>query len=134
MRTICRSICFQVALTGTRNQCFLWYFFTAALSTWESILSSSLIPLDKIQSRFLEDIGVNATDALIHFNLAPLNTRIDLAMLGVIHRSVLQLGCNHFQKLFVVNPNPPRSFLRRHSKQLLDVFSDLHRDYILSGH
>ena len=59
--------------------------------------SSSLIPLDKIQSRFLEEIGVNAIDALIHFNLAPLSTRRDLAMLGVIHRSILQLGCNHFQ-------------------------------------
>ena len=40
-------------------------------------------------------------DALLYFGLAPLDARRDIAVLGVIHRTVLGLGPKHFQKFFI---------------------------------
>ena len=48
--------------------------------------------LDAVQRNFLHDIGVDEVTALLHFHLAPLNTRRDIALLGVIHRAVLGKG------------------------------------------
>ena len=58
--------------------------------------------LDRIQSKFLDDAGLNEADALMEFNLAPLSARRDIAMMGVIHRSVLRKGPPHFRKHFVL--------------------------------
>ena len=56
--------------------------------------------LDAIQSGFLKDVGVDDVTALVDFHLAPLCTRRDMAMLGVIHRTVLGNGPPQFQKYF----------------------------------
>lgn len=53
--------------------------------------------LDRIQSKFLEDAGIDEAAALMNFNLAPLRTRRDIAMMGVIHRRVLGKGPEHFK-------------------------------------
>ena len=57
-------------------------------------------PLDNVQRRFLKEVGVSEVDALLTFNLAPLETRRDMAMLAVIHRAVLRKGPPHLQKFF----------------------------------
>ena len=54
--------------------------------------TSTLAPLDKLQTRFLRELGLSEVDALVHFALAPLATRRDMAMLGVVHRAVLRKG------------------------------------------
>ena len=59
-----------------------------------------LAKLDRIQTRFLEDIGVVELAASMEFNLAPLAARRDMAMLGVIHRTVIRRGPSHFQEFF----------------------------------
>jgi hypothetical protein len=59
-----------------------------------------LARLDRVQTKFLQDVGIGATEALIQFNLAPLSTRRDIAMLGVIHRSKLGKGPRHFRNFF----------------------------------
>ena len=51
-----------------------------------------LVRLDRVQEKFLEDVGISSQDALLHFNLAPLASRRDMAMLGMIHRTVLRKG------------------------------------------
>ena len=56
--------------------------------------------LDMIQSKFLNHCGVDETAALIVFNLAPLAARRDIAMLGLIHRTALGKGPQHFKELF----------------------------------
>jgi hypothetical protein len=56
--------------------------------------------LDNVQASFLKDVGVEELVALIHFHLAPLSARRDMAMLGVIHRTVLGNGPPQFQKYF----------------------------------
>ncbi len=50
---------------------------------------SALKALDAIQQRLLRQTGLSETDALVHFNLAPPSTRRDIAMLGIIHRTLL---------------------------------------------
>jgi hypothetical protein len=46
--------------------------------------------LDRVQDKFLEDVGISSQDALLQFNLAPLASRRVIAMLGLIHRAVLR--------------------------------------------
>ena len=50
-----------------------------------------LAGIDAIQKRFLRECCLTQEDALVFFNLAPLETRRDMAMLGLIHWTVL--GC-----------------------------------------
>jgi uncharacterized protein YjiS (DUF1127 family) len=60
----------------------------------------SLAALDRLQNRFLKDAGVDEDAALTHFNLAPLSSRRDMAMLGMIHRTMLGKGPAQFLQLF----------------------------------
>ena len=46
---------------------------------------TTLAGIDAMQRRFLRECGLSDEDALLHFNLAPLETRRDIAMLGLIH-------------------------------------------------
>ena len=82
--------------------------------------SSGLGPLDAIQNRFLRSLGISALDALNHFALAPLSARRDIAMLGVIHRSVLGHSPGHFSRFFRPAPPPPPRSPRRHARHLAD--------------
>ena len=56
--------------------------------------------LDAVQDKFLKDVGVDLVTALADFNLAPLAVRRDIAMLGVIHRTVLGKGPRQFARHF----------------------------------
>ena len=65
------------------------------------------------------------TEALMEFSLAPLAARRDIAMLGVIHRTVLGKGPEHFQQFFrpeeaTKKTRWTRQAARRHAKQLED--------------
>ena len=64
--------------------------------------SVSLInKIDRVQESFLEDAGIDAINALLIFNLAPLCLRRDIALLGLIHRTMLGQGPEHFKQWFV---------------------------------
>ena len=52
--------------------------------------SSVLAQLDRLQDSFLREIGLFREEALIHFNLAPLSMRRDIALLGLLHRSAIE--------------------------------------------
>ena len=85
--------------------------------------TSALAALDNVQSRFLRDAGVTEEEALLEFNLAPLPTRRDMAMLGVIHRASLGKGPQQFGAFFkpaeAKKEHPAtRRQERRHSRQL----------------
>ncbi len=51
-----------------------------------------LCRLDAVQTRFLKDIGVDEVTALLGFHLAPLSALRDMALLVLIHRTVLGLN------------------------------------------
>ena len=84
--------------------------------------SSLLQHIDKIQGRLLQSLDVTSTEALMEYHVAPLSSRRDIAMLGVIHRAVLGDGPDHFRKFFIIeggNVHPGgREDVRRHSFQL----------------
>ena len=48
--------------------------------------------VDRIQEGFLREMGLSEVDALMQYNLAPLWSRRDMAMLGVIHRAAVGKG------------------------------------------
>ena len=64
----------------------------------------NLMRVDRIQSKFLGDAGVDEREALKYFNLAPLQTRRDMAMLGLLHRTVIGKGTPHFRQHFKLQP------------------------------
>ena len=85
-----------------------------------------LRPLDKLQDSFLRNSGVTTLEGLMEFNLAPLATRRDMAMLGLIHRTALKKGPQQFQQFFFPatqrSSYPTRQATRRarHGAQLKD--------------
>ena len=56
--------------------------------------------LNAMQTRVLRKAGVDEVGALLHFRLAPLRVSRDIAMLGVIHRTVLGRGPCFFKVRF----------------------------------
>merc|ERR1712176_1514423 len=60
--------------------------------------------LDRVQSKFLGEVGIDEITALMEFNLAPLAVRRDIAMLGILHRTVLGRGPPQFRQHFKVKP------------------------------
>ena len=87
--------------------------------------NSHLSRLDHVQTRFLRDLEVDEVSALTEFNLAPLAARRDVAMLGLIHRTVLGKGPQQFSRFFksveFESKQNTRRATQRHSRQLQDV-------------
>ena len=84
---------------------------------------SVLEQVNRVQRRFLREAGLTEKDALLTYNLAPLQARRDMAMLGLIHRTVLQEGPPVFQLWFFPCTQAQHSYNTRqtgrlHSKQL----------------
>ena len=109
---------------------FIEYRSPAFFHTSDTVLA----PLDNIQNRFLSDIGISETDALLFFNLAPLSIRRDLSALGFIHRTLLGKGPTQFRDFFRLDTNScyrrTRQGSRRHHRQLEDPYQHFHKDYI----
>lgn len=81
--------------------------------------------LDKIQDRFLEEVGLTCTEALLYYHLAPLPARRDISLLGLIHRTVLGQGPVHYRRFFHQGSTAAlarglREPTLRHTKQLFD--------------
>ena len=83
--------------------------------------SSTLAPLDRVLSSFLRQVGVTEVDAIVQFKLAPLCSRRDIAMLGVIHRALLGEGPLQLREFFQLDTTDLRRSTRhvRHNWQLL---------------
>ena len=90
--------------------------------------------LDKVQRRFLREVNLTAADALLRFNLAPLQTRRDIALLGLVHRTVLGKGPAHFRRWFFPagrsHAHDTRQQRHSHSKQLYDHLTGDHTELL----
>ena len=95
---------------------------------------SVLERIDRVQERLLRHIGLDDVSALMDYRLAPLPSRRDIAMLGILHKVVLGLAPAPLAALFPVVGTVTEPFARqrlrywepRHSKQLhtdVDFFS-----------
>jgi hypothetical protein len=106
-----------IVLYKTHLLSFLEYRTPAIYHATRAVLSR----LDGVQSNFLHDIGVDETVALINFHLAPLSARRDMALLGVIHRTMLGKGPAQFLDFFQRDPSQHGKVLdhRRLSKSPL---------------
>jgi hypothetical protein len=69
--------------------------------------STVLAPLDRIATRFVHELNLEVDFAFLHFNLAPLSLRRDIAMLGFLHKTNLPRGHPHIQDFF-----PSRSAMK----------------------
>ena len=97
--------------------------------------NSTLEHLDRVQKHFLRELDLTAQQALEEYNLAPLNTRRDLALLGLVHRTVLGEGPPHFQQWFFLATVQEGGYLTRrraalHSKQLHDWLGTDHTELL----
>ena len=73
---------------------FIEYRTTAIAHASPSMLDG----LNDILTRLLVRLGISHEVVLMHFNLAPLGIRRDIAQLGLIHRTVLKKGPPHFKQ------------------------------------
>ena len=89
--------------------------------------------IDRVQDRFLREMGLTDVVALCKFRLAPLQLRRDIAVLGLLRRVNLGLVSEQIASLFpkigvrqVLGQYPAarvRTASRYHNKQLLDRIS-----------
>ena len=87
--------------------------------------SRVLRELDDVQARFIRQFNMSEEAAFMHFNLAPLETRRDIAILGVIHRAAMREGPPQLWKFFCLacpDNVPARSsrHFRPHSMRLAE--------------
>ena len=81
-------------------------------------------PVDRVQQRRLRKLGLRSEDALERYNLAPLETRRDIALFAVLHKIVLGIAPLQLAALFRREPRPEpgrtptRLLVRRHGYQL----------------
>ena len=85
-------------------KCHILCFIESGTPAYYHAAPSILNMLDSVQNDFLEVIGISKREALIHFNLAPFNSRRDIAMLGVLHKVVLGVAPAPFFSL-----HPPQA-------------------------
>ena len=114
MRTLLRASRFYdtvalVKLYKSNVLSFIEYGTPAFYHASPSVLAA----LDGIQSAFLDHLSVSSRDALLKLNLAPLTTRRDIAMLGLLHRIRLGTAPACLANLFPFRSNPIYSYGRR---------------------
>ena len=122
IRTLLRSRRYHtqaemVDLYKSRVVSFIEYRTAAIYHASDSVLK----PLDEVQQRFLRDVGVTNEEALAIFNLGPLPVRRDMAMLGMIHRTVLGRGPPQLEQFFLHDlaaPARATRVTRRHHHHL----------------
>ena len=98
---------------------FIEYRTPAIYHACKTALSS----LDRVQTKLLEAAGMDDIEALNNFSLAPLAPRRDMALLGLIHRTVLGRGPQHFRPFFRFDNSAFASSARnrdRHRFQLVE--------------
>ena len=86
-------------------------------AAWYHACETSLAPLDRCLTSFLHSIGVDTISALMKFNLAPLTARRDMAMLAIIHRTVLQQGPEAFSAFIRVRDPTSLRRSERHRRR-----------------
>ena len=66
-----------------------------------------LAQIDRVQDTFLEEIGLAVEQALLEFHLAPLQTRRDIAMMGLLFRVATGVAPPQFDALFKRGAHAP---------------------------
>ena len=88
------------------------------------VCSTDLVELDRVLSNLLRQVGIDDVEALFEFRLAPLTCRRDIAMLGIIHRTLSGEGPPVFREHFRLSDSTFRRSdrLQRHRRQIVTQF------------
>ena len=85
---------------------------------------SVLDGIDRVQRRFLHEIGLSEIQALLWYKLAPLPARRDISMLGLLHRVSHGLAAEPLANLFVHHHarhhTQTRGVAARHNRQMVE--------------
>ena len=73
---------------------------------------NTLAPLNKFHYKLLKELGIFPADALVHFNLAPLACRRDIAMMGYFVELCLAKDMNTSRSFQTINSRPPMYKIR----------------------
>ena len=89
---------------------------------------SVLDAIDRVQRRFLREIGLTEEQALVDYRLAPLQARRDIAMLGMLFRIAHDTAPSELSSLFVPVHRrseglPTRALGVRHDRQFQEFVS-----------
>ena len=93
----------------------------------------SLDALERVQSRLIQAVGMTEVEALTVCRLAPLSARRDMALLGLVHRTVLGRGPSHFITFFRADHQARGQQGSRHRLQLVEYSGGDVSDYIFPG-
>ena len=105
-----------------RNQVLSYIeVYTAAIHHANDFFLNSV---DRVQSMFLEELGLSEEAALLEFHFAPLGARRDIAILGLLHKIALGKAPTSLRNLLPLGPARfPRNLRApsaRHANQLQD--------------
>ena len=94
----------------TLYKCHVLSFIESGTPAYYHAAPNILKLIDGIQDDFLEVIGISKKDAILHFNLAPLCTRRDIVMLGILHKIALGVAPSPFYNLIPRRVHNLRSY------------------------
>ena len=112
---------------------FIEYRTAALYHASDSVLE----PLNALQNKIVRAAGMSEVEALMHGRLAPLKTRRDMAILGMLHRQVLGRGPALLGQLIKLSQDAPvrhtRLSANRHRLQLCPILKGNEPDYVKRG-
>ena len=108
LRAIQRSRCFfstplLMHLHKSHILSYIEYSTPAVYQTPAFFLSQ----IDRVQETFLDELGVSVVTAFMEFNLAPLTTRRDIAMMGLLYRITHGLAPPQFSQVIRLASREP---------------------------
>ena len=94
-------------------------------------LDSILEPVQKLQDHFTRELGLDRKGAFLEDNLAPLSTRRDIGMLGLLYKCAHGKTHSDLQKLFERAPSQEHVYITRfrgyrHRLQLMETRPGTH--------
>ena len=105
-------------------------FIESRTSAIHHAAPSVLDKIDRVQRRFIREIGLSETEALVRYKLAPLAARRDIAMLGLLHRASHGRAPAPLSELLLSGEQPDRSLFgmslrgaTRHHRQIPEFLS-----------
>ena len=121
---------FSLALLVMMYKSQILSYLEAGIVAFIHAPPSTMEPLDRIQRRFLREIGLTEAEALQRFNLAPFHSRRHMAALGLLHKRILGILPGPIAEMFpfessVRGCHRTRLWEARHDRQLRDPIRGL---------
>ena len=94
---------------------------------------SVLDRIDRVQRRFLRELGCSEVAVLKKFRLAPFASRRAMAMLGLLHKVILGVALAQFMNLFLSTTPPTVTYAHQFDRQCLRNWRPPHSKQLHTG-